>query len=532
MADVSLPKVLTVKSWTDSAAGDDKTVAKALKDLGALYDKFEPALLDTRKLTELDDMENRADDIDAMLNGVVKSIVGEIRTVLTHVKALEAKLKKEAKPDKARLAAVQATTKAGQDFALALPSEVAKALAELNKRADKQKAEDAKKAAKDEDPELKNAGLQWINDRVLRAARMLPVAKPEAKPTLFYFAEAPKDADCLLWMGPQAGAGHRKKLLDLMPKGVKPRFFKGLVVFENKALTFVAKPVPTFRKLKCALHGQTKKKYGLRVRSPDGGPAEEEAGDDILQDTMDAAPVAAGKAPSTANPQKEFNELRDAKSKTFVQALGLAKAMPTAAMSDAAAKLKKKIEDAMNLAKTSAGVDKAMATLKEADAIAQMMIKTSGGTGGAAGAAKPAAAAGIAADLAERIRRSSQEWTTVCAQAEKGIDDVVAALKKMFEGDAAQRAAVDGAVKRLLVLKAKVRDEALTRHLNEAARKDDQRERGRLIAEAVKAAQIVQKRIADDPLMDDLDGARNDVLPGLNIISPMKAALEKIRALA
>ena len=68
--------------------------------------------------------------------------------------------------------------------------------------------------------------------------------------------------------------------------------------------------------------------------------------------------------------------------------------------------------------------------------------------------------------------------------------------------------------------------------LAEATQEANDSRRAGLIKEAIAAATQVEKRISDDPIMGELDGANNDVLPGVNIIGPMKSALGAIRALA
>ena len=117
------------------------------------------------------------------------------------------------------------------------------------------------------------------------------------------------------------------------------------------------------------------------------------------------------------------------------------------------------------------------------------------------------------------------------AAAEKGIDQVMLALNKMFDGDAVQAPKVKDALRTLNNLKPKLKSD-LAKKLEEATKEVNESRRSNLIREAITAATQIEKRIADDPLMGELDGANNDVLPGVNIIGPMKSALGAIRALA
>jgi hypothetical protein len=206
--------------------------------------------------------------------------------------------------------------------------------------------------------------------------------------------------------------------------------------------------------------------------------------------------------------------LTAAQKKTFQDAIALA--------GEPGKLIKRKVDEAQELAKSATGATRAKALIAEAETTAKALLAKAGESA----KAQP----GVSADLVERIRKASQSWAASSAQAEKGIDQVMLALNKMFDGDERQAPKVRDALRTLNSLKPKLKSD-LGAKLELATKEPNESRRTNLIKEAAAAAAAVEKRIADDKFMGELDGANNDVLPGVNIIGPMKSAIGAIRAL-
>lgn len=536
MQKISLPNALDAKDWVTKVTPAVDKPTKISTSIGAIssaFDKVKVKLFDFSTLKTASEANARIKEIEDEINKPLQAIVGSLKKLEADVKGANDALKKAGKDahGKALLSAIASFS----NDAKAVPQA---ALDELRTVIKGLEAAEAKKAPAAADPKDKKddaADQKAVldhNRKVKQWVRAIGTGKHQADGLPFCFAQnkvnkayskgKPWEHKSLAHVGPKAVKSFQSQFNKLMgDEGFAFRFgtvraatnAQGKVVARKLVIDFdssLANP----KQLKDAFMFQIG--YAPALVFSKGGKIEaEEAGEgdddgEVLGDAAeDEAEEEGGAGLTLSSAQKKI--------------LDDAIALP----GDAAKVIKRKIDEAQALAKSAAGAAKAKALVAEAETVAKaLLLKAS--ESAKAGAAGPA---GVAADVVARIRKASESWTASSAAAEKGIDQVMLALNKMFDGDAVQAPKVKDALRTLNNLKPKLKSD-LAKKLEEATKEVNESRRSNLIREAITAATQIEKRIADDPLMGELDGANNDVLPGVNIIGPMKSALGAIRALA
>lgn len=520
MQQIDLPTALTEKDWLAKVTApiDKPTkIGDLLAGIEVDFKKLGPnlKLMDFSDLDTKEDFVKRRDEFEAKVVKPLLILADSLKKVESAVKAAQDSLKKAGKdgPAKALLSAIAS-------FGSAAKSEPAAGVKELKALEDVFALKGESKVQTDTVKKVTahNARVKkYIRD--LRSGNFpsFPFAFAQNKTREPYKKGKPWGAKSLAHVGPKAVKSFKTQFETLLDKA--PFIFSfgelrySLTGKDAKKLVFMFEsPLANPKQLKDALLFQIGFAPPLKLRKDTGEEIEEagegeDLGEDLGDVTDEDEPDTVGSGPLVLTP---------AQKKTFQDALALP--------GDAPKLIKRKIDEAQALAKTTAGAAKAKVLIAEAEVAAKALIAK-------AAATAKAAPAGVAADVAERIRTAKETWAASSTAAEKGIDKVMLELNKMFVGDAGQAPKVKNALRTLNNLKPKLKSD-LGSKLDQAAKEANESRRLSLIKEAIAAATQVEKRISDDPIMGELDGANNDVLPGVNIIGPMKSALGAIRALA
>ncbi len=553
MSELSLPDVIDLQYWKKSAPALDKTtkVGASIDSVSKDFNKIDLKLLDLSGV-DAGDTAKRGEKIqtdvvkplEALLSGALSKLENEIKQVTEAAKKAGKEAESAVKAVASAAKIFRRNTEATIDEAKDTIKQAAKG---MTKKADAGKdAGDDKKAA-----ELKKKVLTH-NSRVKKAVREVRSGKVSSYPFVFaqnkvkepYKKGKEWGQKSLAHVGPKAIRSFKTQIAKLIGTEAFMFIFGEVSCKDGKKLVFNCEtPMPTPKQLKDALLYQCGYSPTLQLRK--GALVVDEAGDgedsgepigDIPDDDDDtattAAPAAAKGADGKAGDGKSTGDASDAATASAQKDLKAQFAKRAAAIQAAIVVGDKKSKGiktrAVALAKAIADSDK----LKEAKRLMQEIEDLLDGKD-VEDDEEPdgdAVQPGVSADLVERIRKASQSWAASSAQAEKGIDQVMLALNKMFNGDERQGPKVKDALRTLNNLKPKLKSD-LGAKLEQATKEPNESRRASLIKEAAAAAAAVEKRIADDPLMGVLDGADNDVLPGVNIIGPIKSAIGAIRAL-
>jgi len=557
MSDLKLPDVIDLKYWQKSVtpALDKATVTKVGDSIAKVSGDFEKVnlkLLDLKGV-EKSEIAKRRGDIEA---GVVKPLKAMLSGVLSKLES-EAKQATEAAKKANKESAVKAILTAAKIFRSDVEStliETRDALDQLEKGAIKN-PDAAKDAGGAKDAgELKKKVLTH-NSRVKKSVREVRSGKISSYPFVFaqnkvkepYKKGRDWGQKSLAHVGPKAIRSFKTQIAKLIGTDAFMFYFGEVTCKDGKKLVFnFETPLANPKQLKDALLYQCGFAPTLQLRK--GAEVLDEAGDgedsgepigDIPDDEEDtavatAAPTAAKGADDKAADGKATDDASDAATENARKDLKARFAKRSAAIqaavggSDERSKRIKTRAVALGQAIGNSGkLEEAKKLMQELeDLLDRKEVKKNDDEKAISDEPQP----GVSADLVERIRKASQTWAASSAQAEKGIDQVMLALNKMFNGDERQGPKVKDALRTLNNLKPKLKSD-LGAKLEQATKEPNESRRASLIKEAAAAAAAVEKRIADDPLMGELDGANNDVLPGVNIIGPMKSAIGAIRAL-
>ena len=554
MSELSLPDVIDLQYWKKSAPALEKTT-KVGVSITAVCTPFEKVKANLKLLQNLSDVKpgEIADRRESIEANVVKPLKALLSGPLS-------KLESEAKQatDEAKKAGKESAVKAILSAAKVFRSDVDETLVEAKDALDQLAKGAIKKpdAGKDAGDDKKAAELKkkvlTHNSRVKKAVREVRSGKVSSYPFVFaqnkvkepYKKGKEWGQKSLAHVGPKAIRSFKTQIAKLIGTEAFMFIFGEVSCKDGKKLVFNCEtPMPVPKQLKDALLYQCGYSPTLQLRK--GALVVDEAGDgedsgepigDIPDDDDDdtaatAAPTAAKGADGKAGDGKSTGDASDAATESAKKDLKARFARRAAAIQAAVGgsddRSKKIKTRAVALGKAmDSNIEVAKRLMQEIeDLLDGKKVKDD------EEADSDAAQPGVSADLVERIRKAGQSWAASSAQAEKGIDQVMLALNKMFTGDDRQAPKVKDALRTLNNLKPKLKSD-LGAKLEQATKEPNESRRASLIKEAAAAAAAVEKRIADDPLMGELDGANNDVLPGVNIIGPMKAAIGAIRALA
>ncbi|MFN0185360.1 MAG: hypothetical protein ACKVQR_16225, partial [Aquabacterium sp.] len=285
---VDLPQALTSGYVTKRHADAPSALVKALQVVAKAHLGIDWALFDlSGAALKGEDLASRQDRLKALKRacaGAVAEAGAAAGAAATEADKALAALKKDKSASSAALAVLQEVQQSGRSYAADLRKKTEAAVTEFAREVEwaKVQADKAGKAAAATagggGDAVQAKALKLLRARTVPLLRGLPGRRPEMPPPAFMAGIGPVSSAVML---NKAVGGTEKNIITRLLAGQKGiKFFRGVAIWEAKAVTFVS-PAPVggaAKKLQASLVKLVKLRLKVRVRKPDG-VAEEAEGD-------------------------------------------------------------------------------------------------------------------------------------------------------------------------------------------------------------------------------------------------------------
>jgi hypothetical protein len=544
MPITSQSPVPSLNLFVKAAGQNDKSgIAEQVKQLNKAHSDLDLAIFETAKLKTIQEVEAASTALETALKKAIPTACDQAKKLAALAKTKGDEFKK--KPDTAKSVAPAAAAiakeaaayvaeleKTAAEARAALKAQLATLAAEQKKQqelAAKQAKKDAGDEKEDKDAEaeamadekdekkfketLKKTMKGWLTklqnaSKSMSGHELAQLRACQGKIGLAKFRMASLGKTFGVAIGKANGEAERKiamRMADLK-SGFKDA--RGFVYWDPEAKVYifegpsVAAGAANSTALKLALKGVLGYAPKVRLQKP-GERGEDSEGPD------EADPEAA--AEQAAAPQARETGVDP--TKAFTARLGALMPRIQAAMRAGgpdAEKLRKAVADAGDLAQKR-NVAGANALL---DGIERQLAAGRG-------------AEATASAQAQQIGRAREGWVRVRTQFDREVRKLAGELDEIYREEPDQRDAVRRAKDELNKAADRITGD-LEGQLEQLAREQDARRRDALRATAKRTLESVQKLLAEDPLLKELDG--NELNPGLVIVRPMQERLREVSA--
>lgn len=286
MIAVTLPVELTEAHWNKSkgllAKAKPTGIGEGLKLLKAADASLDRDILNIAKVTQLDVMVSRMALVEAEIKRGVKAALDQAAAVEKLARKAETDFKANKLIPKSATAAAGSVAAQARNYGAQLKAESEAVRMELKSRleAAQSEAKKAQEKAEAPDPEMLKV-LKTVRGKTLPSLRVVKANNPDLPMPHFYAAVGQKAAAVML--NKTVGATEKGLLTKMLPGESGIKYFRGSMLWEAKAFTFVAEAPPSgaAKKIQAALFKLLNQKLKVRVRKTTGEIEEEQGDGDV-----------------------------------------------------------------------------------------------------------------------------------------------------------------------------------------------------------------------------------------------------------